>query len=141
MLGRNQPTEEGEEIVDVMRFFHGDNPAQQYEFSQQEFSQQKGGNFYCSICGVHANNQLKKAELLRELNSRKLYERGKARIAEKARILRQHSEVNSRVDGPARLHHFCSSNFKDEEEHLKNICVFGKENCLTSSCVTDKRCQ
>jgi hypothetical protein len=43
-------TEEGEEIVDVMRFFHGDNPAQQYECGQQ-----KGGNLYCSVCGVHAN--------------------------------------------------------------------------------------
>ena len=103
-------TEEGEEIVDVMRFFHGDNPAQQYECGQQ-----KGGNFYCSVCGVHANRvyeldysfrcthislserqklilegaiarrktmagnnkpvyQLKKAELLQELNSRKIYE-------------------------------------------------------------------
>ena len=103
-------TEEGEEIVDVMRFFHGDNPAQQYECGQQ-----KGDNFYCSVCGVHANRvyeldysfrcahislserqklilegaiarrktmagnnkpvyQLKKAELLQELNSRKIYE-------------------------------------------------------------------
>jgi hypothetical protein len=43
-------TEEGEEIVDVMRFFLGDNPAQQYECGQQ-----KGGNFYWSVCGVHAN--------------------------------------------------------------------------------------
>ena len=103
-------TEEGEEIVDVMRFFLGDNPAQQYECGQQ-----KGGNFYWSVCGVHANRvyeldysfrcthislserqklilegaiarrktmagnnkpvyQLKKAELLQELNSRKIYE-------------------------------------------------------------------
>ena len=102
-------TEEGEEILDVMRFFHGDNPAQQYECGQQ-----KGGNFYCSVCGVHASrvyeldysfhcthislserqklilegaiarrktlqgknkpvHQLKKAELLKELNSRKIY--------------------------------------------------------------------
>ena len=102
-------TEEAEEILDVMRFFHGDNPAQQYECGQQN-----GGNFYCSACGKHASrvyklddsfhcthislserqklilegaialrktlegkdkpvHQLKKAELLKELNSRKIY--------------------------------------------------------------------
>jgi hypothetical protein len=40
-------TKEGDEIVDVMRLFHGDNPAQQYECSQQ-----KGGNYFSvwSIC-------------------------------------------------------------------------------------------
>ena len=43
-------SEEGDEIVDVTRFFHNDNPAQQYECGQQ-----KGGNFYCSVCGVYAN--------------------------------------------------------------------------------------
>ncbi|CAB4002167.1 Hypothetical predicted protein [Paramuricea clavata] len=104
------PNENGEEIIDIMRFFHGDNPAQQYECGQQ-----KGGHYYCSVCGVHANrvyeldysyrcthmslsdrqklilegaisrqktlagnskpvHQLKKPELLQELNSRKIYE-------------------------------------------------------------------
>ena len=37
-------------IKDVMRFFHGDSPAQQFESGQQ-----KGGFFYCSGCGVHAS--------------------------------------------------------------------------------------
>ena len=40
----------GIDINDIMRFFHGDTPARQYECSQQ-----KGGHFYCSICGASAN--------------------------------------------------------------------------------------
>ena len=103
-------TREGQEIHDVMRFFHGDNPAQQFECGQQ-----KGGTYYCSTCGVNANRvheldysfrcthisfsdrqklilegtiskqqtlagnnkptkNLKKAELLKELNSRNIYD-------------------------------------------------------------------
>jgi hypothetical protein len=52
------------------------------------------------------------------------------------------TEVDSRVEGP-RLHHFRSSNFKDEEEYLNEYLVYvsGKENSLTSSCVTGERCQ
>ena len=33
-----------------MRFFHGDTPARQYECGQQ-----KGGNYYCAICGAKAD--------------------------------------------------------------------------------------
>lgn len=39
----------GNAIRDVMRFFHGDSPARQFECGQQ-----KGGNFYCSGCGAKA---------------------------------------------------------------------------------------
>ena len=37
-------------IVDKMRFFHGDSPSRQYEAGQQ-----KGGNFYCAVCGANAH--------------------------------------------------------------------------------------
>jgi hypothetical protein len=37
-------------VHDKMRFFHGDTPARQYECGQQ-----KGGNFYCAICGAGAH--------------------------------------------------------------------------------------
>ena len=40
----------GIEITDKMRFFHGDTPARQYECGQQ-----KGGKFYCAVCGASAN--------------------------------------------------------------------------------------
>ena len=40
----------GIEVNDKMRFFHGDTPARQYECGQQ-----KGGNYYCAICGASAN--------------------------------------------------------------------------------------
>ena len=33
-----------------MRFFHGDSPSRQYEAGQQ-----KGGNFYCAVCGANAH--------------------------------------------------------------------------------------
>ncbi len=40
----------GIEITDKMRFLHGDTPARQYECGQQ-----KGGKYYCAICGASAN--------------------------------------------------------------------------------------
>ena len=43
-------TESGIVINDKMRFFHGDTPARQYECGQQ-----KGGNYYCAVCGAAAN--------------------------------------------------------------------------------------
>ena len=42
-------TVNGIDIKDVMRFFHGDGPA------QFESGQQKGGNFFCSCCGIFAD--------------------------------------------------------------------------------------
>jgi hypothetical protein len=42
--------ESGVEITDKMRFFHGDTPARQYECGQQ-----KGGKYYCAVCGAAAN--------------------------------------------------------------------------------------
>ena len=39
----------GIEFVDMMRFFHGDSPARQFECGQQ-----KGGNYYCSLCKASA---------------------------------------------------------------------------------------
>ena len=38
------------EISDVMRFFKGDKPASQFEAGQQ-----KGGNYFCFLCGIHAD--------------------------------------------------------------------------------------
>ena len=35
--------------TDVMRFFHGDSPARQFECGQK-----KGGHYYCSVCSVSA---------------------------------------------------------------------------------------
>ena len=93
-----------------MRFFHGDSPSRQLESGQQ-----KGGNFYCSGCGVKAQQaydldicfschymslaarqqlvlsgplgrktslakaskpfqNMKKEELIKELNARRIYE-------------------------------------------------------------------
>ncbi|CAB4005601.1 Hypothetical predicted protein [Paramuricea clavata] len=43
-------TENGNEVIDVMRFFHGDSPARQYKSGQQ-----KGGHFYCPLCGANAH--------------------------------------------------------------------------------------
>jgi hypothetical protein len=40
----------GIKVSDKMRFFHGDTPGRQYECGQQ-----KGGNYYCAICGASAN--------------------------------------------------------------------------------------
>ena len=42
----------GTNITDIMRFFHGDSPARQFESGQQ-----KGGNYYCSGCGANARNE------------------------------------------------------------------------------------
>ena len=39
------------EVNDVLRFFKGDSPACQFEVGQQ-----KGGNFFCIVCPVHANH-------------------------------------------------------------------------------------
>ena len=39
----------GVPVTDVMRFFKGDGPAVAFETGLQ-----KGGHFFCSICGVHA---------------------------------------------------------------------------------------
>ena len=36
-------------MSDVMRFFKGDGPAVAFETGQQ-----KGGHFFCSVCGMHA---------------------------------------------------------------------------------------
>ncbi|XP_057299871.1 uncharacterized protein LOC130630393 [Hydractinia symbiolongicarpus] len=40
----------GHGITDVMRFFKGDSPAAAFEVGQQ-----KGGNFFCHSCSVHAD--------------------------------------------------------------------------------------
>ena len=39
----------GTPVADRMRFFHGDSPSRQYEAGQQ-----KGGGFYCALCGANA---------------------------------------------------------------------------------------
>ncbi len=52
-LSHSVTTTSGIEIYDTMRFFHGDTPARQYECGQQ-----KGGNYYCAICGAKANRVL-----------------------------------------------------------------------------------
>ena len=51
LLELSQPTKVNGEIVveDVMRFFHGDGPA-----SQIEAGHQKGGNYFCVSCPIHA---------------------------------------------------------------------------------------
>ena len=46
---KNLKTSKGNEILDTLRFFHGDNPAREVEAGQQ-----KGGHYYCSNCGWHA---------------------------------------------------------------------------------------
>ena len=45
----NIKTSAGNDVEDIMRFFHGDSPARQLESGQQ-----KEGNFYCSGCGANA---------------------------------------------------------------------------------------
>ncbi len=37
-------------VADKMRFFHGDSPSCQYKVGKQ-----KGGNFYCAVCGANAH--------------------------------------------------------------------------------------
>lgn len=49
-LQRNLKTTDGVEIKDIMRFFHGDSPSWEFESGQQ-----KGGHYYCSGCGAHAD--------------------------------------------------------------------------------------
>ena len=109
----------GTNITDIMRFFHGDSPARQFESGQQ-----KGGNYYCSGCGANAqrvyeldycfrcpymsltdrqqlvldgpfgrtNSQaktnkplknLKKQELIQELNTRRIHDGEKKKELEK----------------------------------------------------------
>ena len=46
-MARALPSANGNNIVDTLRFFHGDSPARQFESGQQ-----KGGNYYCSSCGM-----------------------------------------------------------------------------------------
>ena len=46
---KNLKTSKANEILDTLRFFHGDNPAREVEAGQQ-----KGGHYYCSNCGWHA---------------------------------------------------------------------------------------
>ena len=53
-------TKGGQEINDVMRFFHGDGPARQFESGQQ-----KGGTFYCSVCGSNAHRVYEMDYILR----------------------------------------------------------------------------
>ena len=43
-------TTTGVAVTDKMRFFHGDSPSRQYEAGQQ-----KGGKFYCAVCGANAH--------------------------------------------------------------------------------------
>ena len=49
----NEPVQSynGLEIYDVLRSFKGDSPARQFEAGHQ-----KGGNFFCIACPIHANN-------------------------------------------------------------------------------------
>ena len=49
-LSETLTSKSGIEVNDKMRFFHGDTPARQYECGQQ-----KGGNYYCAICGASAH--------------------------------------------------------------------------------------
>ena len=53
-------TKGGQEINDVMRFFHGDGPARQFESGEQ-----KGGTFYCSVCGSNAHRVYEMDYILR----------------------------------------------------------------------------
>lgn len=43
-------TPEGTEIIDRMRFAHGDNPACAFETGTQ-----KGGHYFCPHCGIHSS--------------------------------------------------------------------------------------
>ena len=49
-LSETLTSKSGIEVNDKVRFFHGDTPARQYECGQQ-----KGGNYYCAICGASAH--------------------------------------------------------------------------------------
>ena len=48
-MATNLTTPTGNECIDTARFFHGDNPAREVEAGQQ-----KGGHYFCSNCGCHA---------------------------------------------------------------------------------------
>lgn len=48
-IADNFTTPDGHQVVDTLRFFHGDSPAREFECGQQ-----KGGHYYCSNCGCHA---------------------------------------------------------------------------------------
>ncbi|KAK3700756.1 hypothetical protein QZH41_010938, partial [Actinostola sp. cb2023] len=48
-LSQNFEVMAGIPINDVMRFFKGDGPAVAFESGQQ-----KGGHYFCSVCGMHA---------------------------------------------------------------------------------------
>ena len=39
------------EVNNIIRYFKGDSPARQFEGGQQ-----KGRNFFCVVCSVHANH-------------------------------------------------------------------------------------
>ena len=43
-------TPEGIKIKDVLRFFHGDSPAAQFESGHS-----RGGNYICTACSMKAN--------------------------------------------------------------------------------------
>ena len=49
-LQKNLEMSNGVQVKDVMRFFHGDSPAQEFESGQQ-----KGGYYYCSGCAGHSD--------------------------------------------------------------------------------------
>ena len=51
ILNENMKTSNNIEIIDKLRICKGDKPASQFEAGQQ-----KGGNFYCFLCGTHAEN-------------------------------------------------------------------------------------
>ena len=48
-MAKNPTTPTGNECIDTARFFHGDSPAREVEAGQQ-----KGGHYFCSNCGCHA---------------------------------------------------------------------------------------
>ena len=69
-------TKGGQEINDVMRFFHGDGPARQFESGQQ-----KGGTFYCSVCGsnvhsVHEMDYILRSKMVSFQDKQKLLMKG-----------------------------------------------------------------
>lgn len=49
-LKRNLSTTEKVDVIDIMRFCNADSPARAFETGQQ-----KGGHFFCSTCGTHAD--------------------------------------------------------------------------------------
>ena len=49
-LSTTVASQNGNLITDKMRFFHGDSPSRQFESGHQ-----KGGHYYCSVCGCIAS--------------------------------------------------------------------------------------